>query len=97
MLATIVGFAITGLFGGGAVLAIASIVLTDRRHAGAWDALAAERLRLRQFDDRFGVAEWPSLVSTCVAAELPAPVAYQRRFNQRSTALPPRVSLRAAA
>lgn len=97
MLATIIGYAITGLFGGGAVLAIASMVLTDRRHAGAWDALAAERHRLRQREEQLAGAEWPNLVFTRLATDLPAPIAYQRPFNQRSSALPLRVSLRAAA
>ncbi|MBU6269082.1 MAG: hypothetical protein KGN34_16160 [Sphingomonadales bacterium] len=97
MIATILGIAITGLFGGAAAFAAGSIVLTDRRHAGAWDALAAERRRLKQQDEAAQNTAWPCLVSTRLPAEPAGPVAYQRRFNPRATGLPLRVSPRAAA
>ncbi|MDE2403339.1 MAG: hypothetical protein KGM17_01310 [Sphingomonadales bacterium] len=89
---------VSAFFAGVAAFALGAIVQTERRHAGAWDQLAAERRRLRESAARdAGEFAWPVLVSTRPPAEPAGPIAYQRRLSQRSAAFPLQPGRRAAA
>lgn len=88
---------ISAFFAAVAGFALASIALTERRHAGAWNELVEERRRLQASPLGEEDLNWPTLVSARPPAEPIGAIAYQRRFTPRSAAFPLQSCRRAAA
>lgn len=79
--------------------AVASILMTQRAHSGAWSALAAEREALIERERRRAVAAngEPARTVGVRRAVRAGPVVYARRFMARSEWTPLRPCQRAAA